>query len=586
MAWLFAACQKPEVEEPVPEPKPGIPSIVIAQDVPPVSWEGGLVSISYEIVNPAKGGQVSAVSSEDWAGKFSYDTLGLVDVTVAENETSDTRSTVVTLTYTYGDGQEVTDDVEIAQEAFESPYDYDFELSVFTGTYFGEDLFCEGGEHHYNVWFSDQELDAEGRPVPGDICYYFDVYAPAPDDPDTPALPAGTYTMGYRGTSELRFTPDGTYAARTDGSGNEPVNITFEEGTMEILYENGDMMVEALLTDSDGKSHHVAFSGPVVFDIQIYEPNRGDLIAENLSMKCSMATAWYAAGEGTDVMQINMQFTDMDMDADGYLLAPGTLLYVNAFIPYNDYGELTPGSYPMNESEDVMTIYPTQVVDFLGNLMYLRTYANHYPDAQTMQYGVFVDGSMDVSGELGNYNIELTLMTEDGYTVSASYAGPFDITGVPGPYSTLTGDYTADLTGAVAEAYYYGDYGTGGGYWKIALSPEDGDGDGMGIEIVAEGLEFTDGIAGVYEPEAASDRPVPGKYIIGDKDSGNLTGVNYIEYESGIVVGCAPAVSGDMEITDNGDGTYTISFDFVDDRGYAWDGQWSGAVNMVDASDL
>ena len=46
----------------------------------------------------------------------------------------------------------------------------------------------------------------------------------------------------------------------------------------------------------------------------------------------------------------------------------------------------------------------------------------------------------------------------------------------------------------------------------------------------------------------------------------------------------APAVSGDLNITNNGDGTYDFSFAFMDDCGNTWDGHWTGALQMTDYS--
>ena len=43
-------------------------------------------------------------------------------------------------------------------------------------------------------------------------------------------------------------------------------------------------------------------------------------------------------------------------------------------------------------------------------------------------------------------------------------------------------------------------------------------------------------------------------------------------------------MSGNLDITNNGDGSYTLSFDFVDDQGYAWDGSWSGTISTADYS--
>ena len=95
-ALVFTACQKPDTKEPV---NPDAPSITLGiQGNLQVPLEGGLAEIPYEIVNPVDGGKISAVSSEDWAGEFNYDTDGVVAFTVQENEETEARSTIVTLT--------------------------------------------------------------------------------------------------------------------------------------------------------------------------------------------------------------------------------------------------------------------------------------------------------------------------------------------------------------------------------------------------------------------------------------------------------------------------------------------------------
>ena len=50
------------------------------------------------------------------------------------------------------------------------------------------------------------------------------------------------------------------------------------------------------------------------------------------------------------------------------------------------------------------------------------------------------------------------LVTAEGVPVKCTYVGSLDISGMPGPVSTLTGDYELALDGATGAAYYYGDY--------------------------------------------------------------------------------------------------------------------------------
>ena len=51
----------------------------------------------------------------------------------------------------------------------------------------------------------------------------------------------------------------------------------------------------------------------------------------------------------------------------------------------------------------------------------------------------------------------------------------------------------------------------------------------------------------------------------------------------GYVSEFAPAMDGDLEVTNHGDGTYTLKFSFLDDLGHTWDGEWTGAISFTDA---
>ena len=70
-----------------------------------------------------------------------------------------------------------------------------------------------------------------------------------------------------------------------------------------------------------------------------------------------------------------------------------------------------------------------------------------------------------------------------------------------------------------------------------------------------------------------------GEYLYGYLSS-SLNGTFYLSgfQEDGSVTEYAPAISGDLNIENHGDGTYTFSFEFLDDRGYTWDGEWTGTI--------
>lgn len=99
----------------------------------------------------------------DWITSLNYNVKGVVTFTVPANESGADRATVLTLTYTYDEGETVEDAVNIAQALYEPPivYDYEFELVCQSGYYYGSQ-YGVNGEHNYYTWLSDMPFDADG----------------------------------------------------------------------------------------------------------------------------------------------------------------------------------------------------------------------------------------------------------------------------------------------------------------------------------------------------------------------------------------------------------------------------------------
>ena len=545
-----------------------------------VPMEGGETVIEYRIVNPVEGGTISAEPTENWLGGFNYDTPGRIVFNVDENTADEDRSSIVTLTYTYDENESVTAQLNVIQAS----YDYVIDCTFMSGTYYGSQ-YGLNGEYNYYTILSDMEYN-DGA-MDGGSYYAFDLYtASAPENPDNPLPAAGTYVLGEQGaTADMTFAPDHTQALRTSVDGEVVFDVGFTEGTLIISYDGGVMHAEASLTDETGMRHYLTYSGNPDYDNASGGSGGETVLNQDIDMEASQGAAVYVSGEEGGLMEVQLTFTDMEVDFFGYVVPPGSILNVDVFMHYDESGNIATGDYTLAGSSvpEAMSINPGEYFNYMGVTLTMGTYISYIDESENVFEGLISDGEMKVSGEPGNYTVECSFVTAEGYSVECSYNGALEVTGFPGPYSTLTDDYTLDLEGASGSAQFWGDYyGNGTGNWIVVLESAT---DVVQLELITEEVDFNAGLASaVYTPSVDPVNPAPGEYVTGYLDGDYLMGTNYMETLEGLIVGCAPAVSGDLSITNNGDDTYTISFAFTDDLGHVWDGEWTGVLDFSNRS--
>lgn len=545
-----------------------------------VPMEGGEAVIEYRIVNPVEGGTISAEPTENWLGGFNDDTPGRIVFNVDENTADEDRSSIVTLTYTYDENESVTAQLNVIQAS----YDYVIDCTFMSGTYYGSQ-YGLNGEYNYYTILSDMEYN-DGA-MDGGSYYAFDLYtASAPENPDNPLPAAGTYVLGEQGaTADMTFAPDHTQALRTSVDGEVVFDVGFTEGTLIISYDGGVMLAEASLTDETGMRHYLTYSGNPDYDNASGGSGGETVLNQDIDMEASQGAAVYVSGEEGGLMEVQLTFTDMEVDFFGYVVPPGSILNVDVFMHYDESGNIATGDYTLAGSSvpEAMSINPGEYFNYMGVTLTMGTYISYIDESENVFEGLISDGEMKVSGEPGNYTVECSFVTAEGYSVECSYNGALEVTGFPGPYSTLTDDYTLDLEGASGSAQFWGDYyGNGTGNWIVVLESAM---DVVQLELITEEVDFNAGLtSAVYTPSVDPVNPAPGEYVTGYLDGDYLMGTNYMETLEGLIVGCAPAVSGDLSITNNGDDTYTISFAFTDDLGHVWDGEWTGVLDFSNRS--
>lgn len=250
------ACSKEEPVEEVPDPV-----LEAVEETLTVSYSGGQYTINYTLSNPVDGAIVEAASDDAWIGNFTYPQEGTVRFNVEENLSREERSGSVLLAYTMSGGNVIEERVYVVQLA--NTYDYMVEAASVTGQYYG-DMYDEGsGIMNYYINMSDLPSESVGSAFPGATYYIFDIYtSQTPENKGKVALPEGVYVLGDGS--------DGTFAAGnsrwfiTDdtGQGYEE-NAFFEEGSLTVTKKDGVYFYEADLTDMNGKTHRVTYSGSV-----------------------------------------------------------------------------------------------------------------------------------------------------------------------------------------------------------------------------------------------------------------------------------------------------------------------------------
>lgn len=101
-----------------------------------IPYEGGEGYIEFYVSNPANDGSVAATVDADnseWVTGLSVDeTNGRVSFTVAANEAEETRTAVITITYSYGGDQTAQKSASVVQEAAPAPDPFSFTIDNVT----------------------------------------------------------------------------------------------------------------------------------------------------------------------------------------------------------------------------------------------------------------------------------------------------------------------------------------------------------------------------------------------------------------------------------------------------------------------
>ena len=248
------------------------PVITLEPTSAEVSAAGASGSFNYSIENSVGDGAVSCEvryvegDAGEWVTCDAEDLEGDGNIryTVSAND-GEARTAYITVSYPGADNVEFT--INQAAAGASSEYDYEYTVAAFMGMLYEEAETYD----NYQIYMSSLPLTAEGGFDLTAVNYTFDLYANAGTKG---AFPAGEYVLGEGSTPNTIGKEWSSYT--TDGY---ETSIPFTEGTMTVSIDGENYVFDITLTDAEGKTHHLTYTGPA-FETGGDEPDPSEVTFE------------------------------------------------------------------------------------------------------------------------------------------------------------------------------------------------------------------------------------------------------------------------------------------------------------------
>ena len=378
---------------------------------------GGNTVVSYSIENGWADGEISAESTVDW---LSFDTSvqGSVTVIALENAEEEERTAVVTVTYTYGDTQTQSFEVSVTQ----SVYDYELNATILSGSYFGDDYSAVDGEMIYALFIQDTPQYW----IAGHNYYYIGLKAGEPGDMGAIAPPVGTYTAsqseGYDANGMFKIMKNGSGNYMTCGYVNGATRRQFNSGEITVSKVGVDYMLEGVLVDIYGDTHHFTYTGPISLQDARTEPEPDpdaiSLLTDDLTIdwpNAMLASAYYW-GDNRWTIDIREQY-DYNHSVQIEFYAEGTPASLDG---------LPASTFTMADTKEIGTaLIGTLSQSTFGGATCSGSWVyNRNGSAYSGEAAPFVNGEVTISRDGNNHTVTVDVYDDaaNKITVNASFA--------------------------------------------------------------------------------------------------------------------------------------------------------------------
>ncbi len=450
------------------------------------------------------------------------------------------------------------------------------------------------GVYNYYFGLGDSEFikDEQGddaAPEGGHIIF-FDLYSDkGAESFETAVLPNGKYILA---DTNAAGTLNNYFTRLQIWDNGAQKSVDFTEGSLSVSDCSEGKLLQATFTLIDGQTLSCIYKGALVFGDP--DETEGDLPAlkNPVDLNLISAVGVYGGDQyGTGTATFMVGLSDVALDDDYMMTAAGYNVVLTMYAePCNSFIYLEPGTYTVADTYEIGTVEPGEI--FLGEI-YGSFCAKVDADGEADELSVITGGTVTVS-EYGfdGYKFVLDLTTAEGVSVKGTYTGEIyfeDQSPQQDPTTTLTGDYTLDLSKAdeVSLAYYGDFYENGLANWVLEIG--DSAGDGIIIELITPNTSKTE----IPLPEKQYNMSVDYGvgFVMGEDDPMfGMLGTWYISLATmdneGYVQDYAAAIEGWVKLAKEGDIT-TVSFELLDELYNEFNGSWSGKMPVAeDESDF
>lgn len=465
------------------------------------------------------------------------------------------------------------------------------------------------GSANYYFCLSDVDITyaSDGQMIPSEpgMLMMFDIFAADSEDADNAILPEGVYPVNNEqksGTANVQY----TFARMVDKNG-EMIYKILDSGTIDVKHtDDGGYNIAADFVTTEGEKFSVVYNGKLAFENQSQSAD-DTLMRDDVVDTIFQGLTITAHGGDQDYHRFTLQLYDGECDANGYITS-GVVLNIDLFSTPNSRDEIfiTDGTYTasddyqMIENFEQFTFLAGDCFTVLGYPLYIGTYVQDLRTAMEegyMRSGYANQGTIEIKREGEKYYLKADLTMRNGVKLTGEYpmgevlllderpiepAGPWN--------STLTADKDMVFSN---ETY---------GYAHMYPGYRDKDWNNYSevneFEIIVNDHVTNESFQLTLLVPASATTP-EGTFTVADVENAKYEAFNFVPgyYEYSIMRGTwpyqlfetggnypiaeAPATQGTIEVVKNSDGTYTISYELLDDAEpkNTIKGIWTGVIN-------